>query len=187
MSESGYNGYSNYETWNVSLWLGNDESLYEWFDSMLKEEIETNYDDWQSSATKILQAFIEENNPLSGQCSMYSDIMTASLNSVDYREIVESSGDEHEKQYLEDNQKEFIAFIEECLAVNDNPFDGLLCATEDYPALSQDRAETDINELLDELGVSITIQCDQTFLNLVDKEKAKEYWPNWESVCRKSD
>jgi hypothetical protein len=28
MKSSNYNGWANYETWNVALWLQNDESLY---------------------------------------------------------------------------------------------------------------------------------------------------------------
>lgn len=28
-NENEYNGYSNYETWNVALWIQNDESFYD--------------------------------------------------------------------------------------------------------------------------------------------------------------
>ena len=28
LTDTTYNGWTNYETWNVALWLGNDETMY---------------------------------------------------------------------------------------------------------------------------------------------------------------
>ena len=35
-----YNGWTNYETWNVALWLGNDEGLY----NLIQDSSVSSYD-----------------------------------------------------------------------------------------------------------------------------------------------
>lgn len=100
MSEK-YNGWTNYETWNVNLWLtGNDEGTYSFFVEqarlLYKACNECEHFSKLENATFELRDFlfdhIEENNPLVGDASLYADILRANLSrsQVNYYEIAKS-------------------------------------------------------------------------------------------------
>ena len=76
-----YNGWKNYETWNVNLWLTNDEGTY-YYCMELAEEADDIYE-----LSKQLEEFVDENNPLTS--GMYADLLGGALSAVDYYEIAE--------------------------------------------------------------------------------------------------
>ena len=75
-----YNGFTNYETWAVNLWIMNDEGLYGYW----KEETKHAKDINQISDS--LNEWLEENNPITNP-GLYSDMMTSSIQSVNCQEI----------------------------------------------------------------------------------------------------
>lgn len=81
-----YNGWSNYETWNVSLWLNNDEGTYREL-----QRLQQHADDKDELATKIREfcEAIWENGKTPDD---------ADLKQVDWDEIAESEwqDDDHE-------------------------------------------------------------------------------------------
>ncbi len=109
MSE--YNGWSNYETWNVALWLDNDagtqDMLREWAEEALEDAKEQDgpfskaYLSHKERATRILadqiQEYINENNPLT-EASLYSDILSANLHEVNWGEIAKGQIEEIDKE-----------------------------------------------------------------------------------------
>ena len=80
-----YNGYKNYETWCVNLWLNNDEGSYRWLTELLKNHKE------DTAAAPVLSDEIIDNNPLVDAATMYHDILTAALQEVDFLEIVRAN------------------------------------------------------------------------------------------------
>ena len=89
-----YNGWKNYETWAVKLWLENDEATYHYIRHLMWEA-ETVYRDardWIATILRLandLEAFVACNAPDLG-ASMYADLLYAALNDVDWREIAEA-------------------------------------------------------------------------------------------------
>ena len=79
-----YNGYENYQTWAVALWLDNDESTSDLISDIIKHA-RSDYD-----AANQLKDIIEDMNPLANQASMFADILNSALSDVNYLEIIES-------------------------------------------------------------------------------------------------
>jgi hypothetical protein len=106
-----YNGWTNYETWNVKLWMDNDEGSYHYwqeatqeaFDqaNQLKEDGELEaYFTVKEKAALILSDQIkevhEENTPT--VTGVYADLLNAALSEVDWHEIATSLLDELEEE-----------------------------------------------------------------------------------------
>jgi hypothetical protein len=98
MTDQRYNGWTNYETWNVSLWLDNDEGSYTYVreraDELKAEAVAArdeneSVDDPTYELAEWLEEFVEETTPDLG-ASMFADLLGAALSEVDWREIAES-------------------------------------------------------------------------------------------------
>ena len=84
---STYNGWTNYETWNVKLWLDNDEGSYNMLREMAEDAKTAEYPKAQLS--NALKDLVEENAPDLG-ASMYADLLGAAISDVNWYEIAEN-------------------------------------------------------------------------------------------------
>ena len=75
------NGYSNYQTWNVALWINNDLGLHE------------HCQDWANAAdlaVHLRKYFTDEINPLADQANTFTDLLGHALANVDWYEVAEA-------------------------------------------------------------------------------------------------
>ncbi len=80
-----YNGYSNYQTWNVALWIDNDQGLHE------ACQVRYNlYSDFNDFANWLKDYFTDEANPLADQANPFTDLLGHALANVDWREVAEA-------------------------------------------------------------------------------------------------
>lgn len=92
--EQGYNGWSNYETWCVSLWLGNDEGLYNATRGMA-EGYGEEYNERELAVRPFAAELAEYVDELAEMtcagcrsgASFVADLLGAALSEVDWQEI----------------------------------------------------------------------------------------------------
>lgn len=87
MNNKSYNGWTNYETWNVKLWMDNDGSLDFW-NEQVGEAIRKHGEDAEYNLGEQLKDYHQDNMPeVSGT---YADLLQASLSEVNWCEIAEA-------------------------------------------------------------------------------------------------
>ena len=97
-SDTSYNGWSNYETWVVNLWLGNDEGSYNTcrtlaqrcFEGAVADQVLIRKERACYQLANELKEMLEDGNPLASEASVYSDVLNASISEVNWKEIANS-------------------------------------------------------------------------------------------------
>lgn len=91
MTRKEYNGWTNYETWAVALWLDNEEGSQRYWQEQAEDLMRSN-DNEKDTATSELACMLEEHhqeaNPVPDG-TVFSDLMSAALSEVDWFEIAE--------------------------------------------------------------------------------------------------
>lgn len=95
MSDSGYNGWTNYPTWAVHLWLTNDEHSYsncEWYAREAQK-----YDPPRVALADMLKSSVRDAVE-TGEASLGADLLGYALDSVEWFQIADA--------FLADTQNE---------------------------------------------------------------------------------
>lgn len=95
MTDEKYNGWTNYETWNVNFWLTNDSGSVEYYNELAEESyIDAKPDKYFTQEERAtlelsdrIKEEIEDMNPLIDGASMFSDLLGASLSTVNWYEV----------------------------------------------------------------------------------------------------
>lgn len=92
-----YNGWTNYETWCVNLWISNDQGQADYFQAVARSIIEKYKEDRAYTLSKTLQAYFDNENPLSN-ASVWTDLLGKALSNVCWYEIAKGMIDSEVKE-----------------------------------------------------------------------------------------
>ena len=99
MNHNEYNGWYNYETCVVALWLQNDSGSCAYW-----EEVTNECDDVYELSQRIKDE-IQEGDPTADESSLYSDLMSAAISECNFNEIAHHFWDDYREKVEGDEEE----------------------------------------------------------------------------------
>ncbi len=99
MTKNEYNGWYNYETWLVKLWMDNEEGTNDYWIQAAELCVKKHGEDAVSHLEDIIKEQHEEaacEKMGSSTCGVFNDLLTGALSEVNRREIAQHLVDEVE-------------------------------------------------------------------------------------------
>ncbi len=103
MTDTQYNGWTNYETWDVHLWLTNDAESYNYCRELARECVEEAstcsqvqqgiWDEVEARRFLLadrLKEHVEDANPLVGDASLFCDLLGSAIQDVDFHNVADA-------------------------------------------------------------------------------------------------
>lgn len=90
-----YSGWSNYETWNLALWIDNDEGTYNYWRERAREiykdaEADKTFTRKENAVFELAEALESETRDNAPEVEgFYGDILTMAIKEVNFHEIAE--------------------------------------------------------------------------------------------------
>lgn len=114
MTKKEYNGWTNYETWLVALWIDNEPATnaereclaQDAWDNAHADQISTREQKAKYKLAESLKEWIEGMNPLADTADLFSDLLRAALSEVDWYDIAENFLDDVDKTEEDDEPEE---------------------------------------------------------------------------------
>ena len=89
MENKEYNGWTNYETWLVHLWLSNDEGSYNWARELAKE-LEGTMNQYGNERDDAFEEQLVELYLDPPENGLKADMLNAAISKVNWREVREA-------------------------------------------------------------------------------------------------
>jgi hypothetical protein len=85
MTDNTYNGWTNWETWIVNVWMDNDQKLYEYFGDIAREEV---LKDKESATYKLSTTLREQFDEWTPEIEgLYLDLLNGAMREINWHEI----------------------------------------------------------------------------------------------------